>query len=145
MKRIILLLICTTLISGCAFRTVRQVDVDTWKDVPVTALDTHSKFLTVPMVKTITDQGIEIRNYVNKAAFSSCGGNTAGTVARSGFAMSYANFSSFQSCASRMVGCDNIFYIRDGKVIEYKPVGRCYTDETVQPEKGWERFTKQGG
>ena len=132
------------MISGCAFKTVRQVDIDAWKDVPVTALDTHSLFITVPVVKTVTDQGIEIRDYVNKVGFSSCMGSGGGTGGRYGYSMSYANFSSFQSCTAQMVGCDNIFYIRDGKVIQYKPVGQCYTDETVQPEKGWERFTKQG-
>jgi len=42
-----------------------------------------------------------------------------------------------------MAGCDNIFYIQDGKVIQYKPVGQCFTDESVSPEKGWEKFNKQ--
>jgi hypothetical protein len=143
MRKIGLLSIFIFLISGCAFRTVRQVDIDAWKDVPVIALDTHSLFITVPMVRTITDQGIEIRDYVNKVGYSSCAGSAGGMGSRSGFVMSYGNFSSFQSCTARMVGCDNIFYIRDGIVIQYKPVGQCYTDESLQPEQGWERFTKQ--
>ena len=127
------LLVISLLTSCAALMGVRQSDLDSWVDVPVTALDTHSLFLTFPMVKTITDSGIEIRNYANKRAIGICGG--------SGF-LSYSNFNAFQSCSAKMVGCDSIFYIRDGKVIEYKTVGRCYTNETVRPEKGWEKFLR---
>ena len=128
------LLVISLLTSCAALMGVRQSDLDLWVDVPVLALDTHSLFLTVPMVKTITDSGIEIRNYVNKRGVASCGGTGR---------LSYSNFNTFQTCSTGLVGCDNIFYIRDGKVIEYKPVGHCYTDETVRPEKGWERFLKK--
>jgi hypothetical protein len=150
MKKIMLLCIAVVLLSSCAIREVRQSDLETWKGVPVEALDTHSLFLTVPMVKTITESGVEIRNYVNKVGISSCSQNAFGAknsnvygAGNTAQVMSYANFNSFQNCSSRMVGCDNIFYIRDGKVLEYKPVGRCYTDDTVRPEQGWERFTKK--
>jgi hypothetical protein len=30
--------------------------------------------------------------------------------------------------------CNNIFYIRDGRVVKYNPVGNCYTDESLQPQ-----------
>lgn len=149
MKKIMLLCFTVVLFSGCAIRQVRQSDLETWKGVPVEALDTHSLFLTVPMVKTVTESGVEIRNYVNKVGISSCAQNAFGTknsnvfgMSNTAQVMSYANFNSFQNCSSQMVGCDNIFYIRDGKVLEYKPVGRCYTDDSVRPEPGWERFLK---
>jgi hypothetical protein len=137
---IFILLITLVTLSGC--QTVRQQDLDAWRGQPVEALDTHSLFLTLPVVKTKTDSGIEIRDYVNKIGVSSCfkngfsTGNTNAT-ALSPYnvqAVSYSNFSAFQNCSSRIVGCDNIFYIKNKKVLEYKPVGQCYTNETVQPE-----------
>ena len=117
---------------------VRQPDLDSWGGVAVIARDSRSIFLTVPMVKTITDSGIEIRNYVNKRNVGSC----SGSANISGY-LSYQNFNTFQTCSSGLIGCDNIFYIREGKVIEYKPVGWCYTDDTVRPEKGYEIFLKK--
>lgn len=145
--------------AGCATSLlVRQADLDAWVGVPVVALDTHSLFLTIPVVRTVTDTGIEIRNYVNKQGVSSCFGNVQGSgqsntrisgntpaagtgrVAGQAYTTSSANFSSFQNCSSRLVGCDNLFYIKDGKVIEYRPTGRCFTNQTVQPQPGWERF-----
>lgn len=29
--------------------------------------------------------------------------------------------------------CNNIFYIKDGKVLKYEPMGNCHTDDTVSP------------
>ena len=145
MKPILIIVTCL-LLDGCAGTRspfVNQSDLGAWVGVPVIALDTHSLFLTVPMVKTMTDSGVEIRNYVNKRGVSSCGGSGFGTVNSPGSTLSYSNFNAFQNCTSGMVGCDNIFYIRDGKIIEYKPVGRCYTNEAVRPEKGYERFLKK--
>lgn len=150
MKKILLLpCIAVALLSGCTTHQVKQTDLETWIGVPVEALNTHSLFLTIPMVKTLTESGVEIRNYVNKVGVSRCSQNAFGARNSNAFGtdnnvqfISYANFNSFQNCSSQMVGCDNIFYIRDGKVLEYKPVGRCYTDETVRPEKGWERFLR---
>ena len=46
----------------------------------------------------------------------------------------------FSNCTSGWVGCNNIFYIKDGKVIEYAPTGRCYTNETVQPQERYKRL-----
>lgn len=143
MKRVIAVCISVAVgVAGCA--TVRQSDLDAWVGVPVIALDTHSLLLGYPMIKTITDTGIEIRNYSEKIGVSSCAGGGIGSVnSPRGSALSYANFNSYQSCISRLVGCDGIFYIRDGKVIEAKVVGRCYTDESYRPEPGYEKFLKK--
>ena len=59
--------ICLTIamllgVTGCV---VRQQDLDSWVGMPVEALDTHSLFITVPMHKTISASGLEIRNYAN--------------------------------------------------------------------------------
>jgi hypothetical protein len=118
-------------IFGCG--SVRQQDLDAWVGVPVEALDTQSFFLTLPMIKTVTDSGVEIRVYPNKRAIGGCG--SFGSV-------SYATFQSFQSCSAQLVGCDSIFYIKNKKIIEYKVVGQCKTDERVRPEPNYERFMK---
>ena len=95
------------------------------------------------MVKTMTDGGIEIRNYSEKIGVSSCSGSGFGSAnSPRGSTLTYGNFNAYQSCISRLVGCDGIFYIRDGKVIEAKVAGRCYTDESYRPEPGYEKFLK---
>ena len=79
MKRVIAVCISVAVgVAGCA--TVRQSDLDAWVGVPVIALDTHSLLLGYPMIKTITDTGIEIRNYSEKIGVSSCAGGGIGSV-----------------------------------------------------------------
>ena len=97
MKTIMFLCFVVVLFSGCAiFLQVRQSDLEAWKGVPVEALDTHSLFLTVPMVKTVSESGVEIRDYVNKVGVSSC----------SQFGrLTYANFNSFQNCSTLPGNC----------------------------------------
>ena len=130
--KIISLITLTLFITGCAKLAVRQEDLNAWVGVSVEELDTHSLFLTLPVAKTITDSGVEVRVYSNKQNFSSCfdSGNIDGKTYSND-----ATFTAIQNCSSSIVGCDNIFYIKDKKVVEYKPVGQCYTDETVQPER----------
>jgi hypothetical protein len=131
------ILIIALFIVGCA--TVRNSDLDAWQNIPVEALDTHSFFITLPVIKTLSDSGVEIRDYVNKRGVSGC--FKSGNANNYGYT-TYTNYNAFQTCSSSMVGCDNIFYIRDGRVLEYKPVGRCKTNETVRPEVNWQRFSK---
>lgn len=126
-RRVTLVGLLSILIAGCA--TVRQVDLDAWKGVPVEALDTHSFFLTLPVFRTVTESGIEVRNYSNSAEISSCFGGV-----NAGQQQGFVNASTFARCTSQKIACNNIFYIRDGKVMEYAPTGRCMTNETVQPE-----------
>ena len=129
-NRVIIVLVSSVILSSCAMlRGVRQQDLDAWRDVPVEALDTHSFFLTVPMVRTKSDGGIEIRNYANGKDISSCTGYASANAAGS-----WVNANSFSNCSSEKIVCNNIFYIKNGKVIEYAPTGSCYTDETVQPQ-----------
>ena len=125
-----------SLLAACA--TVRQQDLDAWVGVPVEALDTHSFFITVPMFRTRTESGIEIRNYANgrdvAQCFSNAGASTVGN---------FVNANAFTRCSSTRIVCNNIFYIKDGKVIEYVPTGRCYTDERAQPEARYLRLRGQ--
>jgi hypothetical protein len=123
------------LLSSCAGLAVRKQDLDAWIEIPVEALDTHSLFLTVPMVRTKTDSGIEIRNYANGRNMSSCSG--AGSTYVAG---KWVQGNAFSNCTSGWRGCNNIFYIRDGKVLEYAPTGQCYTNESVQPQERYKRL-----
>lgn len=131
--RIALTAVLVATVASCA--AVRQQDLDAWVGMPVEALDTHSFFITVPMYRTVTASGIEVRNYANGADVASCF-STAGANRAGGF----VNANAFTTCSSGRVVCNNIFYIKDGKVIEYAPTGRCYTDETVQPESRYLRL-----
>lgn len=128
------------LVVSCAtVKTVRQQDLDAWVGMPVEALDTHSLFITLPMVRTITSSGIEVRDYVNKRNIGRCFGSGGVNAYPS---MSYAAYNSFTACSGGLVGCDNIFYIKDGVVVEYAPTGRCYTDDTVRPQSRYQRLKK---
>ena len=120
------------LVVGCH---VRQQDLDAWVGMPVEALDTHSIFITIPMYRTVTESGIEIRNYANGRSVANCfgtaGANTVGN---------FVSANAFTTCSSGRIVCNNIFYIKNGKVIEYAPTGRCYTNETAQPEARYLRL-----
>jgi hypothetical protein len=127
----------TGTIAACLH--VRQQDLDAWVGVPVEALDTHPYAIVLPMYRTVTASGIEIRNYVNgrdvAQCFGSAGGNRVGN---------FVNANSFTACSSGRIVCNNIFYIKDGVVIEYVPTGRCYTDESVQPGSRYLRLKEAG-
>jgi hypothetical protein len=132
------LAIAVFVLGGC----VNQAHLDAWVGQPVEALDTHSWFLTVPMVRTISSSGIEIRDYVNAQKVSSCYG-TLGGVYQFGATFSYANYQAFTACAAQIRACHNIFYIRDGLILEYAPVGRnglCYTAALLMPEARYLTF-----
>lgn len=118
-----------SLISACTVATtIRQQDLDTWAGVSVEALDTHAFFMTVPMFRTKTDSGTEIRNYAYgydfQECFSKAGASNIGD---------FINEDAFITCSSSRIMCNNIFYIKQGKVLEYAPTGRCDTNEKLYP------------
>lgn len=133
MKRVTLVLSLVVLeaLSGCG--TVRQKDLDAWVGQPVEALDTQPFFLTLPMVKRYTQRGVEIRNYINGMNIGRCFGS--GYIY--GAIYTSANYNNFSNCVSRFGACNNIFYIKNGKIVEYAPTGsggmRCITDDRVLP------------
>jgi len=131
MKRLILAALIGVLVSGCG--SVRQKDLDAWVGQPVEALDFQPFFLTLPMVKRFSQSGVEIRNYINGRNIGSCFGS--GYVY--GGTYTSANYSQFSNCVSGFGACNNIFYIKNGKILEYAPTGsgglRCMTDERVLP------------
>jgi hypothetical protein len=117
------------LVGGC----VSKEDLDAWQGVPVAELDKHPFFLTVPFVRTTASDGTEIRNYVNGQNVASCSGG--GSIFKSTVDM--ASYSSFTSCMQRFQACNNIFYIKDGRVQQYIATGTggaiCMTNETLRP------------
>lgn len=128
------LLIVAVVGAAASSCVVREQDLDAWVGQPVSKLESHPIFLTIPVVKTVTSDGTEIWNYVNGADISRCGGGGniyAGTI-------SYASYSNFSNCMQRFAACNNIFYIRDGLVERYTPVGtggaRCFTNSKLQPD-----------
>jgi hypothetical protein len=137
MVRLLLFLAVSSVLTGCA--SVRQQDLDAWVGVPVEALDTHSVFLTFPMYKSITESGIEVRNYANGKDVAQCFSNAGAAYGQA----KYVNATVFSTCSSNRIVCNNIFYIKDGKVLEYAPTGRCYTDETAQPQARYRRLTQK--
>lgn len=138
MRRTSAAVLTTLVLTACSGQMVRQQDLDAWVGAPVEALDTHSFFITVPMFRTVTNSGIEIRNYANGRDVASCFTNAGAS--RAG---NFVNANAFTSCSSGRIVCNNIFYIKEGKVIEYAPTGRCYTDSTVQPQARYQRFRSQ--
>lgn len=121
------LLVCTAAASlfGCA--TVRQQDLSAWEGVPVEALDTHPVFLSMPMYKTFSDSGMEIRNYANSEKSEQCFASVGGHHGK------HTNYSAFMTCSENRLVCNNLFYIQDRKVVRYTPTGNCYTDDSVRP------------
>jgi hypothetical protein len=117
----------------CNYQTLHPEDVASWEGVPVSELDTHPIFITMPMVRTVTPDGTEIRNYINGTSVGSCsggGGVYSGVV-------SMATYQQFSSCTARFAACHGIFYIKDGRVISASAIGtggaRCYSNETMRP------------
>ncbi len=120
MKKIIYIP-CFLLLASCASILVNEDVVNSWKNVPVEELDTHSFFITVPMIKSKTNSGIEVRNYRNYKTSNQCN-------------VSKTSYNVFANCTQNESGCNNIFYIKNGVVIEYRLVGACYTMPYLRPE-----------
>lgn len=122
--------VAAALLAGCA--TVRQPDLDAWVGVPVEALDTHPVFLSMPVYRTQTAGGVEIRNYFNSKEVEQCFASAGGHVGD----RRHVSHSVFITCSESRLSCSNLFYIQDGKVTRYAPTGDCYTNASVRPLAG---------
>ena len=125
------LLMCVIVLQGCA--GVQQEDLDAWKGVPVSELEAQPFFLTLPVVRTVTSDGTEIRRYINGRNISSCSGGGAvfkGTI-------DSATYNTFSECMQAFAACNNIFYIKNGYVQQYLAIGtggvRCLTTAELRP------------
>lgn len=129
MNKFIYIGFVVTSLAGCA--TVRDSDLAAWRGAPVQDLDMHSIFVTMPMYKTYAEDGTEIRNYVNGETTQQCFAS-AGVHHGSG---KHARYNEFISCSQNKVVCNNLFYIKDARVVSYQPTGDCYTNESVRPQR----------
>lgn len=129
-KPIVLAALCLAL-AGCG--SVRQADLDPWVGQPVAVLEKHPVFLTMPVVRTVASDGTEIRNYVNGRNVDRCSGG--GNIFPSN--IDFTTYSKFSQCMQSFAACNNIFYVKSGKIVQYTPIGsggaRCYTDERIHP------------
>lgn len=125
--------IAAAVLAGCA--TVRQSDLDAWVGMPVEALDTHPVFLSMPVYRTQTAGGVEIRNYFNSKAVEQCFASSSGHQGD----RRHVRHSVFVTCSENHLACSNLFYIHHGKVTRYAPTGNCYTDSSVRPQSGYRR------
>jgi hypothetical protein len=125
------LIVLAAFLPGCVH--VHQQDLDAWQGQPVSKLDKHPFFLTVPHSKTLASDGTEIRDYVNGGNVSMCSG---GSLVTGGVAM--ASVESSTSCSTALRACHNIFYIKNGIVERYSPTGsggvQCTTGEITRPD-----------
>ena len=133
--KLLALILSIALLAGCAtVHQVHQQDLDAWTGQPVSSLELHPFFITVPVVKTKASDGTEVWNFVNGRNISSC--SNGGSIFAGSVDM--ATYNAFTSCASNFGACNNIFYIRDGVVQRYIAVGsgglRCRTMKELQPQ-----------
>ena len=128
--QVIIALALIFLTTACtAGPIVQQEDLDSWTKVPVESLDTHTFFKTVPMFRTKTGSGTEIRNYAYGYDFQACA-SKAGASNIGDFISEDA----FIACSSSRIVCNNMFYIKERTVLEYAPTGLCDTDEKIRPQ-----------
>lgn len=117
------------LLTAC----VRMQDTDPWIGQPVAQLEQHPFFSALPVDTRRAANGVEIRNYVNGGERASSCFESAGP----GGAPGEANGPDTEFCSTEYYACNNIFYIRDGRVVRYVPTSSggaiCYTDERLQP------------
>ena len=140
-RQLIMTMAIISMITACATtpaRTVRQQDLDAWVGVSVEALDTHAFFIKVPMFRTRTDSGTEIRNYAYGFNLGDCFGNAGARKVGD-----FVNENAFTACSSSRIVCNNLFYIKEEKVLEYAPTGRCDTEAKLQPEVRYLRLKSQ--
>ncbi len=123
---IVFLSLCSACVSGISDPQPSQ---DAWIHAPVKLLDDHVLFKTMPMFRTKTDSGTEIRNYALGYDFGECFGEAG--------ADKFGDFvkeNDFIICSSSRIVCNNIFYIKEEHVLEYVPTGRCPANENVLPK-----------
>jgi hypothetical protein len=113
---------------------VNQGDLTTWNGQPLSTLDRHPAFMALPVVRTMTQDGIEIRNYIDSRTLVQCseGGAIFGKV------LDTAAYNRFSSCLATAGACSNVFYLKDDRVLQYTLVGSggviCSTDPRRRPQ-----------
>ena len=120
-------------LAGCASPpAAHHEEVDVWAGAPVAALDAQPFFNTLPMVRTNTAAGIEIRDYVDKRYVAGC--LPTASANSKVFTMNFGMYKAFRACSENMIGCDNVFYIDKGVVAQFAPSGQCKASATLRPQ-----------
>lgn len=124
MKHLILACALTSLFS-CVTNPlrapVRQEDLESWRGVSVTELETHPLFSAMQLDKRSLTDGTVLYNFRNAGGVSqreSCQ-RMFGTVQCNG--------------QSQELSCMNQFFVKGNAVVEYRPVGSCFTDCSTRP------------
>ena len=137
--RILLYSLLAALLVGCA--TVNPADTEAWVGQPTSVLEKQPLFLTMPVIKTQASDGTDIWNYVSGQAATSC--NQDGTLF--GRRVGWGAYSGFTDCISRFQACNNIFYIRDGRVqrvvVQASGGAQCSTDRRFLPTYAGPTYT----
>src|SRR5438105_4789228 len=109
-----------------ACMAVREADLRSWQGRPVAELEKHPVFLTMPVVRTVTSDGTEIRNYVAARNAGKC--SPDGSIFSSN--VTHDAYNQFISCMQAYATCQNIFAIKAGVIERYTPIGTggagCY-------------------
>ena len=137
--RILFSPLLAALLVGCA--TVNPADTEAWVGQPVSVLEKQPLFLTMQVVKTQASDGTDIWNYVTGQAATSC--NQDGTFL--GRRIGWGTYMAFTDCTSRFQACNNIFYIRDGRVqrvvVMASGGAQCSTDRRFLPSYAGPTYT----
>ena len=116
-------------VACASVESAPKPNVAEWDGVSVEALDSHTFFKTMPMFRTKTASGTEIRNYAYGYDFRECfgkaGADKFGDV---------VDGEVFITCSSSTIVCNNFFYIKEETILEYAPTGRCLLKRNVLPE-----------
>ncbi len=120
-KIIITLLFCSSCANVSIWKSVKQEDLNAWKGVDLIELETHPLFTTLPFTKRLLSDDSELHIFNNsRTASVNC---------------NHDKFLNTTSCSGGdTITCSNQFFVKNGKVIEYRPVGKCYTDCSTRPK-----------
>lgn len=113
-------------------RTESPDVMNEWLSIPTVALDTNTGLGGLRLIRTVTNEGLELRTYSKKKNISSC--------IPSDQILSASQWKYFQECSAKLKGCDIRFVIKNGKVVSALEHGSCWRKSRIKPEPGWERL-----
>ena len=128
MRMLVMLCLCLCLAAAAC---VRAEDLQAWVGQPVSALQSHPIFGAMTAQRVPYSGTVEIWNYKNGYEVTTC------EVTVRDRAASSSTYAGTSECVTGFRGCNNFFFVRNGIILEYKPIGSggaiCYTDSSLQP------------
>jgi len=125
--RVVGLVLMVLMVCGCTSMKkvgVRDGDLAAWVGVPLIELETHSVFSQMKLSKQQLSDGTWMYNYVNSRTVA---GDTNCFTTQLGLTTCNGGDSS-------TITCNNQFFVRDGVVTRYRPLGQCYTSCATWPQ-----------